>query len=899
MLGLKLRPEFEGKFLKGTAIELTNAKNTGATQRSATEFLAITYPTTDVLQAVEAVGPDKGRPVVLLGERGLGKSHLLAVLYHALTSSGATKAWLGEWAHRLGRSELNKPIFRDSMHVISESLHRQSYKFLWELLFERHPDGAYFKGKWEGLGEKKPDVPGTALLTEMFQKTPTAVLLDEFQTWYDGLTQTKQYPWRSWAFNFIQILSEIAEKHPESLVLVVSVRDGGTEAYQQVHRVDPIRVDFKGPNARRDRQRLLLHRLFENRMQVADGDIATALKAHVGEFLRLRQIPPADHERTMSEFKEAWPFAPHLLGILEDQVLVATQAQETRDLIRILADLFKRHGDKQPILTAADFRLDDEGSGINALLDSVANDHHRTLREKAQQNLRTVSEAVQNPAVTVPHLSEIVGALWLRSLAIGHNAGAEPIDLQIDVTRDRAIDANQFQAELNAIVENSFNIHQDEGAPGQGRLVFREEENPQAKLFANARNDRLFEDQADVQQLIREVRYVIGGEGNVPKAVRVVALPPSWESDPWKPLDGTEHPNAWDERTPILVLPESPEKLAAALGTWLKNHLQKNRNAVRFVLPADVSTPLFSDRDVIVLARVVFLADRWKGQSPEYKKLQTKYERDLREILKVRFTRFAVLDTWNFQEPTKCTFHVETHKAQGTHIPEAVDKHIRDNLFIPETFDAFVRAAAEASKSLGDVMEELREPRPNGSPCIAWLGETELKERIFQTCARGDIAINLRGTKHLQAAPGESYDSAWHRMRGDIPGGKHMYETYLQVPQPLSHAGGLVTSQASPTSIGGATPSTPTSPPPLATGGAPPGSTIFATPALKSYASPAPTSGLNLLAQVKDSWNISTGTQVRDVTLRTLSLTGAQLEKLLKNLPDGATYELTLNKEEK
>jgi hypothetical protein len=33
--------------------------------------------------------------------------------------------------------------------------------------------------------------------------------------------------------------------------------------------------------------------------------------------------------------------------------------QETRDLIRILADLFKSRGAAVPVLTAADFRLDD------------------------------------------------------------------------------------------------------------------------------------------------------------------------------------------------------------------------------------------------------------------------------------------------------------------------------------------------------------------------------------------------------------------------------------------------------------------------------------------------------------------------------------------------------------
>ena len=49
-------------------------------------------------------------------------------------------------------------------------------------------------------------------------------------------------------------------------------------------------------------------------------------------------------------------------------MLIATDAQETRDLIRILANLYKSRGEAVPVLTAADFRLDDDTSGIGALL---------------------------------------------------------------------------------------------------------------------------------------------------------------------------------------------------------------------------------------------------------------------------------------------------------------------------------------------------------------------------------------------------------------------------------------------------------------------------------------------------------------------------------------------------
>ena len=77
MLGLKLRDEFKGRRLKGTAIELTNKNNTGATQIPVADFLRITYPSHDVLKIIEAAGPTRSSPVTIKGERGQGISHLM------------------------------------------------------------------------------------------------------------------------------------------------------------------------------------------------------------------------------------------------------------------------------------------------------------------------------------------------------------------------------------------------------------------------------------------------------------------------------------------------------------------------------------------------------------------------------------------------------------------------------------------------------------------------------------------------------------------------------------------------------------------------------------------------------------------------------------------------------
>lgn len=921
MLGLTLRDEFRGKRLKGTAIELSNDSNTGATQIAAQAFLEITYPTHDLLKGIEAVGPNQGRPVVVIGERGLGKSHLMAALYHAVNDAASTGAWLNSWSSTLGDPGIGKIALRDGMLVIGESLHRQRYKFLWDLLFERHPRGEFIKGKWEGMGAAKTDIPSDKLIIELLEHRPAMLLLDEFQTWYDGLTNTKQYPWKQWAFNFIQILSEIAKERPDLLVLVISVRNGGSDAYQQVHRVNPVAIDFKaGGNAERiqqDRRRMLLHRLFDNRLQIADGTIESLVAQHVSEYFRLLDVPPAEQDRKRREFTESWPYAPHLLRLLEEQVLIATDAQETRDMIRILANLYKSRGEAVPVLTAADFRLDDDASGIGALLDSVSNEHHRTLREKAQHNIISVTEAVYDHANLAPHLQEILSALWLRSIAVGNLAGADPATLQVDITRSKPVDGNAFQVELATIVENSFNIHQD--GP---RLVFREEENPRAKLMACARNDKLFTDGSDQVQLAKQVRYVIGGSDEVAKTFRVIALPKSWQNDPWTSLDEAEQPERWDDRLPILVLPDEPEKMDQTLGRWLKDHLQKRRNTIRFLLPRAGSTNAFQDRDLLILARAEMKAQEWSGQNPEYKKLHKEFEGTLRENLKKRFDRFAILHRYDHQNPQQSLFSVEHLKKQGAQIPEGIEETLTNDLFVPEDFEDLVLEAASENAPLGKLLRELQEPRPAGQDCIPWLGETAMKERILRLCARGKIAINLRNLEHLQTHAGEDEETAWRRLRPKLSyTGRQLDEVFLMEPSAVPATGGTTPPAPQPPAggnggsggdtFGGGTTTPPVSPSggdnTPGGGASPNGGDIFGsgtstTAKSRTPLSNPPTSPLNLIGKL-EGWGIGPATPVAEVSIKVSAgqntqITGAQLKELLKKLPDGMTFELSLEKED-
>jgi len=491
---LDLWPEFLAKTMRATAIELSNRQNSGWAQKSdPSELLEITYPTADVQRALEAVSTaGGGRPVVFIGQRGRGKSHLMAVQHHALANPGPVQTWARNWGARLGAAKLQGLTLQGGFLAISETMLNEEYANLWDVIFDRHPKGAYYRGRFEQAGTT---MPSKSLLQDLFVEQRTALILDELQSWFDALHDEpgdhgpKR---RQWAFNFIQILSELAKERPDLLCLVVSVRDATTEAFRQVLRVGPVLIDFKGETAREDRKRLLLHRLFQNRDQFTDMEINQLVDAYATERNRLLfpDRTGADKARLRQEVVQSWPFAPELLNLLEDNILMAAAAQDNRDLIRILAEVYRERTDPGPVITPADFSIDNEDCGVTSLLDAFTTSaDQEQLRDKAIRNLQALKQA----SVAAPHALGVISSLWMRSLSTTHDVGGTRQEVQLDITRAAAVDDNSFTAELAEIIDNSFNIH-EVGATDK-RYCFKLPENPVSKVKAWAKNDRSFDPQ--------------------------------------------------------------------------------------------------------------------------------------------------------------------------------------------------------------------------------------------------------------------------------------------------------------------------------------------------------------------------------------------------------------------
>ena len=124
MLGLRLRDEFLGAHMPGTAISLRTSDNQGAAQKTPEYILSITYPTEDVQIALKAISAKKsGRPIVLMGDRGRGKSHIMAVMHHGIQSPDVVESWLKDWGDKIGSDEMKNTEMLRGYVPISEPVH--------------------------------------------------------------------------------------------------------------------------------------------------------------------------------------------------------------------------------------------------------------------------------------------------------------------------------------------------------------------------------------------------------------------------------------------------------------------------------------------------------------------------------------------------------------------------------------------------------------------------------------------------------------------------------------------------------------------------------------------------------------------------------------------------------
>ena len=912
MLNLTLRKEFLGRNMPGTTIAFHRGNSQGAIDKTPEEFLKITYPTADVIKALKTVRIDRdGGPVVLMGGRGKGKSHLMAVLHHAINSPDVTENWLAGWADTLGTPSLKDIKVAKGFSAISETVNDNEFPNLWELLFARHKEGKLFKGRFI---ESKQQMPSKSLLVEMFESQPTCLILDEFQSWYDALPDERNgIKERACAFSFIQILSEISKDRPDILMFIVSVRDNQTDAFRQLHRQGPTLIDFSGETAKQDRQKLILHRLFENRLQIPDAEIINLTSTYAKERFRLISSPKGNGnaQKDVDAVCACWPFAPELLVLLEDQILMAPAAQEARDMIRILATVFKSKGETTPVITSSCFSVEDVSTGAEALVDSIAQEKDQEkLREIALRNLTEIKDS----GAKIPYLSGMIASIWMYSMAPGRLRGIKTPELQLSISAEHSVDDNDFQLQLTMLVENSVNIHND---LNNQLYWFEQNKNPKTEVSVAAKNDHLWDKNADpnnrinhpgkdVEWLMRTLRKCFVSEASQPPS-DVVVLGPHWRDEPWVDVRENEQPGKWTKLV-LVVMPGawgSISKINAELGYWLKTHVSKHRNTVRFLLQ-DGARDIFEDRELLFAARRSYLcsSEAW-GTAPEYRAIRSEFDKILEGYLKPRFNRFAVLRNWNFQNPGQCEFEIEHLEKSGLEAPAAVEDSIEKNVFDLTEFQKIISDAARDGFKIGEVFED-RLLEPAVGDVLVFLGEQKSLTLIQELTAQGRIALNVDGTWFRREA-GQSLEDARHYIRSKTTRVGSELHRILLGPVNAAGGGGVVITPTpqpapakpqpnppTPNPVPGPQPGPGPEPEPLPPAPQPP-----PTPTIQTRHA-NPTNGVTLTGNF-ETWGLKPNQTLRSVTLNIEGITVQALKSFILRLPSAnkASLDVSFEKEEK
>lgn len=249
-----------------------------------------------------------------------------------------------------------------------------------------------------------------------------------------------------------------------------------------------------------------------------------------------------------------------------------------------------------------------------------------------------------------------------------------------------------------------------------------------------------------------------------------IVLDTNWRQAPWANVKDQERPASWADKPVLLVIPQSPQDDSETLGPWLVDHVTVNRNMVRFLIPKSEESNIYDDVELRILARCALSASEWGESDPQFKKLANSYKTKLTDKLKSRFDRYALLDVWDYETPTQCTFRGDKHGSTGAKIPKAIEDHIRTNFFDDADFEKLVIQAAKRDETIQQLLALLQaEPLP-GAQAIVYLGETPIYESVLNVVASDDIAdadavaINV-GSTWFKKEANESKDECLIRLR--------------------------------------------------------------------------------------------------------------------------------------
>ncbi len=426
---------------------VTDAKRRALESR-ASDFLQSTCVTGEIRRLIETINKRlnsvEAETGLFLAEgpKGVGKSHGLLIPLHLMMSPAECRAWLLANQLDFSAPEGTRVIWRKFTDFPLESL--------WGVI------GQEFKASF------RPDQPPDI---NQFRATlggkKLVLILDELES---GVRSISDPALRQHNLNFLQMLSEEANRAGSNIVLMASIYDGNQEPGLTLKRVPRVELRFQDSA---DRRKVLFHRLFKKSPLAPSAEINAIVQSYLNTWRRFSIDIPADYG---DQLRESFPFTPELLDVALVRIRQSKGGfQGTRGALGFLAALVRSRCNATHLLTLSDASLlDTELRSWLADLDPSQN-----LLVCAESNLRELRAN--------PFADPIASATLLATLA---QSPKQPGITEDELARQAVgpeSDYNGFRISLTNFKKLGSYFHERAGS-----LFFDTKENAHAKVNLRA-----------------------------------------------------------------------------------------------------------------------------------------------------------------------------------------------------------------------------------------------------------------------------------------------------------------------------------------------------------------------------------------------------------------------------
>ncbi|HUW30399.1 MAG TPA: hypothetical protein VM223_02175, partial [Planctomycetota bacterium] len=344
------------------------------------------------------------------GLKGSGKSHLLLLVYHLLSSQRQAQAWLT-------RHGLQCSLPNDAVVVLNKFTDLPIFT-LWDFIFEKVGIHRRQSFTQPGLAEMESALAGRKLI----------LILDELE---QGIRSISNDAVRAQNIAFLQMLSEWGNRSNQVTVFA-SIYSTQQEPGDTLKRVPRCEVQFKQAE---DRAKVILHRLFDGFLSFRPETAEPTIDSYLNVWRRHSTFNADDYRATMLT---TFPFLPDLMDLLLLRLPARGGFQQTRSALGLLGNLIRlTHGSADIITPGHASVLDNEMATRLSDLDPGMR-----LVGCAANNLRDLKKS--------PFAPELAATVMLYTLAgAGDTVGATREEIVRSVLRPGS-DINEFEGTLLA-----------------------------------------------------------------------------------------------------------------------------------------------------------------------------------------------------------------------------------------------------------------------------------------------------------------------------------------------------------------------------------------------------------------------------------------------------------------